>query len=49
MALQELGLGQNQLSSLPASVGHLTPQQGLGLSENQLSSLPERSGSLTAL
>ena len=47
--LSDLGLSNNQLSSLPESFGNLQNLSDLGLSDNQLSSLPESFGNLQHL
>jgi hypothetical protein len=48
-SLQELDLGENQLSSLSAELGQLINLEWLGLDKNQLSSLPAELGQLINL
>lgn len=48
-ALKSLGLGHNQLTRLPDSIGNLTNLTTLGLSYNQLTTLPDSFGDLTNL
>ncbi|NCA28483.1 MAG: leucine-rich repeat domain-containing protein [Proteobacteria bacterium] len=45
----ELDLSDNQITSLPETIGNLTSLQELYLSENQLTSLPETIGNLNSL
>ena len=40
MRCRQLGLGRNQLTSLPAEIGQLAALQVLDLSDNQLTSVP---------
>ena len=47
--LKELGLGQNQLTSLPEEIGLMTGLKELYLFANQLTSLPEEIVALTGL
>ncbi|MER7282147.1 leucine-rich repeat domain-containing protein [Dactylosporangium sp. NPDC000244] len=49
MALRELRLGANKLTTLPESLGNLTALTKLDVHENQLTALPEGLGNLTAL
>ena len=48
-ALQTLDLSDNQLTTLPESIGKLTNLQELNLGYNQLTTLPESIGQLTNL
>ena len=47
--LQKLYLGENQLTSLPTSIGNLEQLQELFLDDNQLTELPASIGNLTNL
>ena len=48
-SLEWLNLHLNQLTSVPAEIGHLTSLTKLNLSENQLTTLPAEIGQLTSL
>ncbi|MEE1964612.1 leucine-rich repeat domain-containing protein [Allomuricauda taeanensis] len=47
--LKRLGLQDNYLTSIPASIGNLTKLESLDLSSNELTSIPAEIGNLTAL
>jgi len=47
--LNQLYLGNNQLTVIPESIGQLIALNILGLSNNQLTVIPESIGQLTAL
>jgi hypothetical protein len=47
--LQDLGLGDNQLTAIPPELGNLTNLQYFSLGDNQLTAIPPELGSLTNL